>query len=134
MILLTLKEEVMNEVNDVLKRINSKIKLLDLLLYRPTFHEIPYYIEDIDLIEDCKRANVCDKLWITFQINYEDSDYEYEARFIKNNDELELKGFFIIYCRAVETEEELLKIEEKMKDTAQLVCACIILGLRAVCP
>jgi hypothetical protein len=130
-IILPLSDDAKEFLNNYFeKTIGLPIKFEYVWFYRPVFHELPF--ENIEPIEDIKRASGCEALYVLFKMRYQNRDYEYEVRFSNNNRELILKNCFLKYFSifAHEQPEDVAKdINKKMEGTAKLVCMVIVTSL-----
>lgn len=65
-----LKDEVIEALNELFAKFKVPLKIKDLFLYRPVFHELPF--EDFEPINEASRLTTCDPLCI-------DLDYELDC-------------------------------------------------------
>ena len=86
--ILTLKDEVIKALNELFAKFKIPMKIEELFLYRPVFHEAPF--EDFEPINDVSRLSVCDPLCIEFDYEFNSYNFSYHMECIN------IKGTFRI--------------------------------------
>ncbi|MCJ7430013.1 hypothetical protein MUO83_02200 [Candidatus Bathyarchaeota archaeon] len=66
-----LKDEIIAALNELFVKFKVPMKIKDLFLYRPVFHEVPF--EDFEPINEANRLTSCDPLCI--ELDYECDGY-----------------------------------------------------------
>lgn len=118
-----LKDDVIKLLNTIFKRGKIPIKVNDLFLFRPVYHEPPF--EDFEPINDPRRLPFCNPLWIDFEIEHDNHRYVYQLR-CKND-----KGKFIRKHCWLKTCDIFLgddpkKLEKDMKSNVNLAARILL--------
>jgi hypothetical protein len=90
-----LNDEVIKTLNELFTKFKIPMKIKDLFLYRPVFHQVPF--EDCEVITETGKLAVCNSLCIEFDYEYNGYNFSYhiECKNVKgafHRKEMWLKG------------------------------------------
>jgi hypothetical protein len=70
-----LNDEVIKALNEIFTKLKIPMKVKELFLYRPVYHELPF--EGFEPINETSRLTVCDPLCIEFNYEFDGYDFAY---------------------------------------------------------
>ena len=113
-----LKDDLIKILNTVFEKGKIPLKINDMFLYRPVYHEPPF--ENFEPISEAKRLVMCDPIWCEFEIEHNNRRYVYQIRCRNKKGEFSKKHFWLKTCDYYEGEDPK-KLERDMKSHADLI-------------
>jgi len=118
-----LKDDVMKLLNMVFERAKIPVKITELFLYRPAYHEPPF--ENFEPINEAKRLISCDPLFIEITFNHDNRLYEYQLR-CSNNRGSFLPGFYWLKKCDIYPNEDPKNVEKGMEDNIKFISGMLL--------
>jgi len=84
-----LNDEIIKTINEIFAKFKIPMKVKDLFLYRPFYHEIPF--ENFEPINDATRLATCDPLCIEFDYEFNGYNFSYHLECTKTKGAFSLK-------------------------------------------
>lgn len=118
-----LKDDLIKVLNAVFQKAKIPLKITDMFLYRPVYHEPPF--ENFEPINEAKRLAVCNPIWVEFDLESNDRRYMYQLRCKNNKGAFSLGHLRLKSCDYYEGEDPK-KLERDMKSDADLVTRLLL--------
>jgi hypothetical protein len=106
-----LKEQVMDTLNELFVKFKVPMKIKDIFLYRPTFHELPF--EDFEPINDARRLAVCDPLCIEFDYEYSNYNFSYHIECTNSKGAFRVKTLMLKSADIYPKDTQKMGLKEK---------------------
>ena len=118
-----LKDDIIEVLNSVFERAKIPIKIKDLFLYRPVYHESPF--EHFEPITEVSRLAFCDPVWMELEVEYDKHRYVYQLRCRNAKGRFKQKLCWLRMCDIFQGEDPK-KLERDMKSNVNLVSRILL--------
>ena len=112
-----LADDVKHQLNEKFSKSAIPLKLNQLILFRPVFHEPPF--ENLEVFNDASRCASCNVVHMVINMSYGKCDFEVELRYNNNNGKFENEWCQLLYCD-IFLGEDMAKLQDRLTELAKL--------------
>jgi len=121
-----LKDDIMKLLNLFFEKGKIPLKITEMFLYRPVYHEPPF--ENLEPINEATRLVACDPVFIDFMVEHDKHRYEYQFRCRNDKGKFVLKLCWLKFCDIFPNEDPK-KLERNMESNktflARAICSVL---------
>jgi hypothetical protein len=112
-----LADDVAHQLNEEFSKSKIPIKINQLILFRPVFHEPPF--ENLEVLNDPQRCVTCNVVHMVINMTYSEHSFEVELRYKNNNGKFENEWCQLMACD-VFSKDDMKVLQDFLSEMAKL--------------